>query len=514
MSAPQQSSKSSDPAKSAGKNRRNRSKGSNPQGQSNASDATQSSAFGANQFVTNAKIGNGQSWPVFIKNLIDSCARAQLHTVAQSIEDGTYPQHHQKELQQLQDNSRQASEAFDRVKFASEASAPWEGNEAAWYEPYKQELNSYFHAYFSSERFTSTVKRAYSLDDITGKINLKLTEILSRFHACPRSEEYQRLVWQEFIDFIKSTLPQVTDLLEPFRPYVPSQVTQFHSNIIKFKMQLSPLAANIPIAQSLVTAKLSEINKYNETACAQFDKVFSALLLDNIITDPSYRSGLVHKEEIKELRRNHDVLGLLNVIKNQYDPTFNSVDIGAKLLAWQKMEPKKGESFSDFWSRWVKEKLECVSAGCTMPDEALSIQHIQDIMTKKYEDPSEKFITRIIERQLLPPTNPDHREPPETAEQFKESIYDLIRARNKANPAKRNVDPNLAYRGKDSKGDDPNASKNKKSDNDATTPSSKVVDEVDEEAVGAVTGSKPGNKQQQQKKQESGNKPPCGVVLL
>ena len=146
-----------------------------------------------------------------------------------------------------------------------------------------------------------------------------------------------------------------------------------------------------------------------------------------------------------------------------------------------------------------------------MPDEALSIQHIQDKMTKKYEDPSEKFITRIIERQLLPPTNPDHREPPETAEQFKESIYDLIRARNKANPAKRNVDPNLTYRGKDSKGDDPNASKNKKSDNDATTPSSKVVDEVDEEAVGAVTGSKSGNKQQQQKKQESGNKPPCGV---
>ena len=240
MSAPQQSSKSSDSAKSAGKNRRNRSKGSNPQGQSTASDATQSSAFGANQFVTNAKIGNGQSWPVFIKNLIDSCARAQMHTVAQSIEDGTsgYPQHHQKELQQLQANSRQASEAFDRVKFASEASAPWEGNEAAWYEPYKQELNSYFHAYFSSERFTSTVKRAYSLDDITGKINLKLTEILSRFHACPRSEEYQRLVWQEFIDFIKSTLPQVTDLLEPFRPYVPSQVTQpeFHSNIIKFKI--------------------------------------------------------------------------------------------------------------------------------------------------------------------------------------------------------------------------------------------------------------------------------------
>ncbi len=93
------------------------------------------------------------------------------------------------------------------------------------------------------------------------------------------------------------------------------------------------MRANVDIAQSLVSAKLSEISKFNEKAYVQYDKVFNALLLDNIITDPSLRSGLIHKEEIKELKRNHDVLGLLNVIKNQYDPMFNSVDIGAKLIA-------------------------------------------------------------------------------------------------------------------------------------------------------------------------------------
>ena len=177
------------------------------------------------------------------------------------------------------------------------------------------------------------------------------------------------------------------------------------------------------------------------------------------------------------------------------------------------MEPKQGESFSDFWSRWVKEKLECIAAGCSMPDEGISIQHVQDIMTKKYEDPSDKFITRIIERQLLPPTNPDHREPSESAELFKESIYDLIRAKNKANPAKRNVDPNFAYRSKDSKGDDPDLAKNKKSYNDSNTPSLKVIDEVEEEAVGAVHGSKSGNKQQSNQKQhESGNQKPRGPM--
>ena len=42
---------------------------------------------------------------------------------------------------------------------------------------------------------------------------------------------------------------------------------------------------------------------------------FNALLLDNNVTDPSFRNGLVHKEEIKESKRKHDILGLLNVIK-------------------------------------------------------------------------------------------------------------------------------------------------------------------------------------------------------
>lgn len=141
------------------------------------------------------------------------------------------------------------------------------------------------------------------------------------------------LVWNEFTDYVSSIVPQVLSLLEPFRPYAPSKVTSFYSNLVKLKLQLSPLRANVDIAQSLVSAKLSEISKFNEKAYVQYDKVFNALLLDNIITDPSLRSGLIHKEEIKELKRNHDVLGLLNVIKNQYDPMFNSVDIGAKLIA-------------------------------------------------------------------------------------------------------------------------------------------------------------------------------------
>jgi hypothetical protein len=203
---------------------------------------------------------------------------------------------------------------------------------------------------------------------------------------------------------VSSIVPQVLSLLEPFRPYAPSKVTSFYSNLVKLKLQLSPLRANVDIAQSLVSAKLSEIPKFNEKAYVQYDKVFNALLLDNIITDPSLRSGLIHKEEIKELKRNHDVLGLLNVIKNQYDPMFNSVDIGAKLIAKQKMEPKKGESFSDFWSRWVKEKLECIAAGCSIPDEGISIQHIQDIMMKKYEDPSDKFITESLRGSCYRPS--------------------------------------------------------------------------------------------------------------
>ena len=94
-----------------------------------------------------------------------------MHTVAQSIEDMIYPQHHQKELMLLQGNLRQAFEVLDRVKIASETTAPWEGNEAMMYEPYKLELNAYFQTYFTSERFTSSVKRAYQLDEITGKIN-------------------------------------------------------------------------------------------------------------------------------------------------------------------------------------------------------------------------------------------------------------------------------------------------------------------------------------------------------
>jgi hypothetical protein len=48
--------------------------------------------------------------------------------------------------------------------------------------------------------------------------------------------------------------------------------------------------------------------------------------------------------------------------------------------------------------------------------------------------------------------------------------------------------------------------KNKKSYNDSNTPSLKVIDEVEEEAVGAVHGLKSGNKQQSNQKQhESGN---------
>jgi hypothetical protein len=515
---PSTNKQASDSAKSAGKNRRNRdkSKGSNSQGPVVASDATKTAASGATLFVTNARIGNGQSWPVFIKSLVDSCARAQLHIVAQTIKDVEYPQHLTKEFQQLQLQLRQASENFDLVKISSGEAAPWDGNEAMMYEPYKQEINNYFRAYFSSPDFSTKVQRVYSLADTSGKIELKFSVMIAEFHACLKSEQYQRLVYDEFILFVRDLIPQVFPQLEPFRAYVPSRITQFYAQQAKQKIQLGPLKTNVDILNSMLTSKLAEIAKHKEKSNVQYDLVFNALLLDNIITDQTFRNGLIHKEEIKQLQRNHDILGLLMVIKNQYDPTFNTVDIGAKLVAWQKMEPRKGESFSDFWSRWLNEKIECVAAGCAMPNASISLQNIQDILIKRYEDPNDKFITKIVERQLLPPTNPDHREAPETAEQFKEIIYDLIRARNKANPAKRNVDPNLAYRGKDSnsKGDDPDAAKNKKSNNsdNPSASSSKVSDEVDEEAVGAVN--KSGKQQQQnQKQQASGTnpKPPCAV---
>jgi hypothetical protein len=273
-----------------------------------------------------------------------------------------------KELQQLQLQLRQSTEALDQIKTSSTEAAPWDGNEAMMYEPYKQEINAYFRAYFASSDFTNMVQRVYPLAETTGKIQTKLALVLAEFHACARSESFQKIIYDEFIGFVRDLLPQIFAYLEPIRAYVPSRVTQFYSLQATQKSQIGPLRTNVDILNSMLTSKLAEISKSKEKSNVQFDAVFNAILLDNIISDPSFRNGLIHKEEIKELKRNHDILGLLNVIKNQYDPTFNSVDIGTKLLAFQKMEPKKSESFSDFWSRWVKEKNDCIAAGCALPD--------------------------------------------------------------------------------------------------------------------------------------------------
>ena len=329
---PSSNKQASDAVKSAGKNRRNKSKGSNSQGATAAPDATKTAAAGTTLFVTNARIGNGQSWPVFIKSLIESCTRAQLYIVAQTIEDMQYPNHLMKELQQLQLQLRQSTEALDQIKTSSTEAAPWDGNEAMMYEPYKQEINAYFRAYFASSDFTNMVQRVYPLAETTGKIQSKLALVLAEFHACARSESFQKIIYDEFIGFVRDLLPQIFAYLEPIRAYVPSRVTQFYSLQATQKSQIGPLRTNVDILNSMLTSKLAEISKSKEKSNVQFDAVFNAILLDNIISDPSFRNGLIHKEEIKELKRNHDILGLLNVIKNQYDPTFNSVDIGAKLL--------------------------------------------------------------------------------------------------------------------------------------------------------------------------------------
>jgi hypothetical protein len=128
----------------------------------------------------------------------------------------------------------------------------------------------------------------------------------------------------EFILFVRDLIPQVFPQLEPFRAYAPSRITQFYTQQAKHKISLGPLKTNVDIINSMLTAKLAEITKHKEKSNLQYDLVFNALLLDNIISDQSFRNGLIHREEIKELQRNHDILGLLMVIKNQYDPTFKS----------------------------------------------------------------------------------------------------------------------------------------------------------------------------------------------
>ena len=488
----------------------NRGKSSNSGNTNNpnlSSGDTKESAYATKpKFSTGpVKFGNGQSWPIGIKSLVDQCKRADLHLVADVIDSNHTSRLLDQELKILKTAVAVAREQLDKATYLAKQESPWGSSEETVYnKTTRLKFDKIIYDLLHDPKNVAIIEKHYIREDIVAGLDTTLTDFAIEFHALYRNEEMQRHGWDDLSDHLLKAMPKAFDSgLRLLSRYEPGNITKWYSTRRGLELRTSGLTSDYETAKSQLNAHVIRMSRYTEKLKEECAKVISGILSGSCIQDTTFRNHLNNAEDVKELAYKRDILSILNIIKGQYDPLTSIVDLGSKLSAWTKMEPKKDENFNDFWDRYIKEKMECIAAGCQMPIETLQIVHIQEVLQRKYEDPSDRFITRILERQLLPVSDPDHRPSANTVEEFKSMIYGTIKAKYQANPKYKNVDPNLAYRskpqGKEDNGKERHGGKKEPAAKDEVTA---------EEVVGAVQG-KANPKQGQQAK----TKPECNICF-